>query len=201
MHISIVAGGQLKLWDANTGELIFKVDRKTFFFQKCMLDSEAENSRISIESGSPVKDVSFPKLMHKVNTDFSHSTSVHGNSPTTITDFDKCYHYFYSNHNYEEKVKRKDEDRKNSATDIVKYNSKDFLRTTNNRDSSYLDFSDSSEPISVKRQSGDCDKFSDCGLSQIWCIDYLDNLVVAGCADGRLEFWEVNTNKLKVRNF
>lgn len=164
-----------------------------------LLDSEVESSLTAIELGSPVKDVSFPMLMHKINTNFSQSTNAHGNSPITKTDFDNSYRYFYSNHNYEEKVKQKDEDRKNSASDIVKYNSKDVLRTTCNRDRSYLDFSDSSEPMSFKRQSDNCDKFSDCGLSQIWCIDYLDNLIVAGCADGRLEFWEVNTNKLKVR--
>lgn len=31
----------------------------------------------------------------------------------------------------------------------------------------------------------------------IWCLDYLDNLIVIGCADGRLEFWEGTTQKFK----
>lgn len=35
-------------------------------------------------------------------------------------------------------------------------------------------------------------------LSPIWCMDYLDNLIVLGCADGRLEFWEGTTGKFKV---
>lgn len=34
--------------------------------------------------------------------------------------------------------------------------------------------------------------------SPIWCLDYLDNLIVIGCADGRLEFWEATTGNLKV---
>lgn len=34
--------------------------------------------------------------------------------------------------------------------------------------------------------------------SPIWCLDYLDNLIVIGCADGRLEFWEASTGNLKV---
>lgn len=165
-----------------------------------LLESEVDNSQTAMESGSPLKDLSFPILVHKLNTDFSQSTSAHGSLPTSKTDIDNSYRYFYSNHNYEEKIKQKEDDRKNSASDIVKYNSKDVLRTTCNRDRSYLDFSDSSEPMPFQRQSDNCDKFSDCGLSQIWCIDYLDNLIVAGCADGRLEFWEVNTSKLKVRN-
>lgn len=36
------------------------------------------------------------------------------------------------------------------------------------------------------------------GVSPIWCMDFVDNLVVVGCADGRLEFWEGSTGKLKV---
>lgn len=35
-------------------------------------------------------------------------------------------------------------------------------------------------------------------LSAIWCLDYTDNLIVIGCADGKLEFWESSTGNLKV---
>lgn len=38
---------------------------------------------------------------------------------------------------------------------------------------------------------------SRCAFSPIWCLDYLDNLIVIGCADGRLEFWEASTGNLK----
>lgn len=34
--------------------------------------------------------------------------------------------------------------------------------------------------------------------SPIWCLDYVDFLIVIGCADGRLEFWEGITGNLKV---
>lgn len=34
--------------------------------------------------------------------------------------------------------------------------------------------------------------------SPIWCLDYVDNLIVIGCADGRIEFWEASTGNLKV---
>lgn len=33
--------------------------------------------------------------------------------------------------------------------------------------------------------------------SPVWCLDYLDNLVAVGCANGRLEFWEGPTGFLK----
>ncbi len=38
----------------------------------------------------------------------------------------------------------------------------------------------------------------DRNLSPIWCLDYVDYLIVIGCADGRLEFWEGITGNLKV---
>ncbi|KAL9705300.1 hypothetical protein quinque_008818 [Culex quinquefasciatus] len=33
--------------------------------------------------------------------------------------------------------------------------------------------------------------------SPIWCLDFLDNLIVIGCADERLEFWDGTTGNLK----
>ncbi|EDS40481.1 conserved hypothetical protein [Culex quinquefasciatus] len=35
--------------------------------------------------------------------------------------------------------------------------------------------------------------------SPIWCLDFLDNLIVIGCADGRLEFWDGTTGNLKTQ--
>ncbi|XP_058116606.1 sterol regulatory element-binding protein cleavage-activating protein isoform X2 [Anopheles coustani] len=34
-------------------------------------------------------------------------------------------------------------------------------------------------------------------VSPIWCLDFLDNLIVIGCADGRLEFWEGSSGNFK----
>lgn len=36
-------------------------------------------------------------------------------------------------------------------------------------------------------------------VSAIWCMDYQENLIVIGCANGSLEFWEGTTGKFKVR--
>lgn len=35
-------------------------------------------------------------------------------------------------------------------------------------------------------------------VSPIWCLDYMDNLIAIGCADGKIEFWESTTGTLKV---
>lgn len=37
-------------------------------------------------------------------------------------------------------------------------------------------------------------------ISPIWCLDYMDNLIVIGCADGKLEFWDTTTSSLRVSN-
>ncbi|XP_076756300.1 SREBP cleavage activating protein [Xylocopa sonorina] len=34
-------------------------------------------------------------------------------------------------------------------------------------------------------------------ISPIWCMDYQENLIVVGCANGNLEFWEGTTGKFK----
>lgn len=34
--------------------------------------------------------------------------------------------------------------------------------------------------------------------SPVWCMDFCNDLIILGCADGRLEFWEASTGKLLV---
>lgn len=189
----------MKLWDANTGELVFSVDRKAIFFSRTASPTSQQCLEV-FESGSPSKDISLPKLLNKINTDFSHNENSYSTSPNSKSDFDRSYRYFYTNHNYETNLRQRDDsNRKSSTSDCVKYVSKNLSRTKSDSENNFFKYTESGEKaVSFTRQCSDCDKFSDYELSQIWCIDYLDNLIVAGCADGRLEFWEVNTNKLKV---
>ena len=35
--------------------------------------------------------------------------------------------------------------------------------------------------------------------SPVWCLDYFDNLIAVGCANGRIELWEMPSGILKVR--
>lgn len=34
--------------------------------------------------------------------------------------------------------------------------------------------------------------------SPVWCMDFCDDLIILGCSDGRLEFWEASSGKLMV---
>lgn len=38
-----------------------------------------------------------------------------------------------------------------------------------------------------------------CVNSQIWCVDCNENVVVLGCADGSLQFWDLYKGVLKVK--
>lgn len=35
--------------------------------------------------------------------------------------------------------------------------------------------------------------------SPVWCMDFCNDLIILGCSDGRLEFWEASSGKLLVR--
>lgn len=173
---SICLSGQLKIWDNNTGELVAAIDRKSYF--TCQ-DSDGyflENDDPSdYESGSPPsRDEVFPRLINKINTDFS------GFKPGTTRDpfnsrfeFYKAFKYHYVSDKLSDKIPTKS----NSSRQ----------RQLSSEEESHI--SDSSS-----RKTSDC---SNTKLSSVWCMDYVDNLISIGCADGRLEFWEATTSKLR----
>ncbi|CAG4961993.1 unnamed protein product [Parnassius apollo] len=54
-----------------------------------------------------------------------------------------------------------------------------------------------------KRTNNDLDtvanenyKQEEVGESPVWCMDFCNDLIIVGCADGRLEFWEASSGKL-----
>lgn len=58
---------------------------------------------------------------------------------------------------------------------------------------------DASTPIIMKSSNPpQTEPASKSDLSAIWCLDYMDNFIVIGCADGKIEFWESTTGTLKV---
>lgn len=62
-------------------------------------------------------------------------------------------------------------------------------------------YNDASPPITMTATPSEppptIKKKSD--VPPIWCLDYMDNLIVIGCADGKIEFWESTTGTLKVK--
>lgn len=59
--------------------------------------------------------------------------------------------------------------------------------------------------IKFKPEGGDMDTVTNSNWrrkvikeSPVWCMDFCNDLIILGCADGRLEFWEASTGKLMV---
>ncbi|XP_063901523.1 sterol regulatory element-binding protein cleavage-activating protein isoform X2 [Zophobas morio] len=195
--VSSSLDGQLKVWDSSTGELLANVDRKSYFrgtfnLHDCMSDCDDDNSS-DYESGSPPsrgETYLFPCLKQRINTSFSNKVdNSKSSSYDAKVDFNKTYRelYFYR--------------------DIPKVKSrmKEMKRA---KESKSLSFSENNQNFSVKKNSletlgdtplklGDSNVDLNTKLSPIWCMDYLDNLIVIGCANGRLEFWEGSTGRLK----
>ncbi|CAH1993920.1 unnamed protein product [Acanthoscelides obtectus] len=106
--VSCCLGGQLKIWDSSTGELLSQIDRKGHFKGETNQDLsiEYEDALSDYESGSPPSREPFPKLLNKISTDFSHHTTE--KSAEDYSDmkyeFNKAYRYFYFNHNVSSKM-------------------------------------------------------------------------------------------------
>lgn len=130
----------------------------------------------------------FLKIRNRINTNFSN---VEWDIPRTPYDFIKQYELMYLT----QKPKESSTNALNNcecATCIKcggrggktnKFSVKDFVKCGAQ---GYVGHSDKNlEDESVQP-------------SPIWCLDYLENLIVVGCANGRIEFWEGTLGKLKV---
>ncbi|XP_050513824.1 sterol regulatory element-binding protein cleavage-activating protein isoform X1 [Diabrotica virgifera virgifera] len=213
--VSACLGGQIKVFDNNTTEVISQIDRKSLFTDARSSDlaSELDETLSDYESGSPPsREDSFPKLLNRINTDFSNTTDDHWD-PTEYTDskynFNKSYRHFYYNHNFGTRLRNRYESLKGETAKRHSMENIAKRRSLNNGDDgevrtkSNVTYSRSSSGGDSKSntpcESGESSNFSGlkCKLSPIWCMDYLDNLIVIGCADGRLEFWEASSGDLK----
>ncbi|XP_076269719.1 SREBP cleavage activating protein isoform X2 [Rhynchophorus ferrugineus] len=167
---SVCLGGQLKIWDNSTGELVKVIDRKMYF------NLESDNSVVEYddpsdyESGSPPStDEMFPKLHQRIKTDFSHLKPRPVNEPFDAhLEFHKAYKSHYC---------------KNKKNDMVP------KRRQLSRDHINKSGDSSRKTAGFGSTSG--------RLSSVWCMDYVDNLIIIGCADGRLELWEATSSKVK----
>ncbi|CAG9769082.1 unnamed protein product [Ceutorhynchus assimilis] len=168
---SVCLGGRLKIWDNSTGELMTVIDRKAHFSQN---EQESEfcfenDDASDYESGSPPsRDEVFPLLINRINTDFSSLRS--RSSAAGNNTFNSRYEFYkaYKFHYTSDKSTR--------------YN--------------VFAHRNSAEEEGLGRKTSDSGNSAG-KLSSVWCMDYVDNLIIIGCADGRLEFWEATTQKLK----
>lgn len=185
--VSACLGGQLKIWDNTTGQLLSCIDRKTFFrsdIEDCNLEYD-NSSNDSVNSNSPNQsphNKSFPQINNRINTNFSHLNlnEEQSRSYNSEYEFSKSFNQLYSNPvNIRNRNKKKWE--RSSLSDL---NGMQKKVAFNDKKEDFNERSGRSMSSKELRETGGTK------LSPIWCIDYHDNLIVIGCADGRLEFWE-----------
>lgn len=238
--VSSCLGGQLKVWDAATGEQLANIDRKMYinkkninnnnnnmFLMVCRyfggiskttdLSVDYDDSMLSdYESGSPPSrdenSMSFPSLQKKINTNFTNLKLEPVNQTKKgCYDFGDHYRQLYLNHDpHDVVVRHRNSNNSNfsnavNTTDTAKWiinqasvnllgEQQQFVEMrTRHRNSSIGERS----PTIANSQNNSMGTHNGV-VPPIWCIDYMDNLIVLGCANGRLEFWEGTTGKLKV---
>lgn len=173
---SVCLGGQLKIWDNSTGELVNVIDRKSYFIDESDKFVNEYDDPSDYESASPPStDDVFPKLTNRINTDFSSF------KPRTSDDafdarfeFYRVFKFHYSNSKSNE----------GAAGQASSSRQRQISRQ------------DSNKSNNSSRKTSDCGS-ANSKLSSVWCMDYVDNLIIIGCADGRLELWEATSTKVK----
>lgn len=222
--------GQLKIWDANNGELVTQIDRQAFFESQntngCRPTSETYNTSDSSGSlsGSPpdFEFISHPLISSNVPTNYqplrSSQVSHHNRSLPIRRSFDINELQYKQlrlsptsgskdlfnrktrqniSHGFTYLLGNKVPSSKNTLTKCSHIESNPVGNIMPNymptvpiqRSHSLKNTEDSVDAVTLRRNP--------CGASPIWCLDFQDNLIVVGCADGRIEFWEGMSGNFK----
>ncbi|XP_041365861.1 sterol regulatory element-binding protein cleavage-activating protein-like isoform X2 [Gigantopelta aegis] len=215
--ISSCWGGQLRIWDSNTGECITSICRKSITppqKRKPCLGRNIEDSEAdlyeeyhgdinymdvkSLHDEKVNKRKTFsdikPDLTSTINTDFS---SIEPRFVTSSGDQNSGKGQGYDFQGWFDGVY--EEHWRNVASDAASHD----RRLYSAGDSQRLDDVQSSEVQARNRSwsAGDaasdiCEELYDVS-AEIWCLACQDGLVVAGCKNGHIEFWEADTGILK----
>ncbi|OXU21849.1 hypothetical protein TSAR_009631 [Trichomalopsis sarcophagae] len=128
----------------------------------------------------------FPDLRPSINTKF---TSI------KFTSSPPLQQNYESGYDFGEQYKQLfEEHRKSTASDngMYKSYSNEQLVSSPQRLGAMNNLSDSVNSLSTEKTLQTTYE-----VSSIWCMDYQENLIVIGCANGSLEFWEGTTGKFK----
>lgn len=138
-----------------------------------------------------------PNLASTINTDFeTTTTSSSTRSPSSDGfDFDSRFRIYYDEH---EQLMAEEED--GEQKDVTK-----TTRGLGSDDASPTTFGASHSPgcRTLFEEGGivrDDENGSTAGLrsqSAVWCVDCSESVIVAGCSDGKIEFWNTFTGALK----
>jgi hypothetical protein len=192
--------GQLKIWDATNGELVAEIDRVRYFEQMKLLHCDRQLLRTSDDSLSGSLNKSREKstgsqmrLRNLIKFDFHNREE--GEGRDIREDFQSSYEKYFPSAPINITTSR--HSLHSDATDY------EPMYNGFHEESPKLN-SNSNSKVAVQRSNSlnSENNLEKCyATSPIWSLDFKDNLIVIGCADGRLEFWEGTTGNFKVSSF
>lgn len=178
--------GLLKIWDSSNGDLVAEIDRISYFEQLQQYNVERRVTSVSDENliqKSPTTEVkSQLRLRTSLKFDFQSPSprTRHDSDLTSIkSDFRKSFDKHF------EPVNVESEEVPAPTPPHLNNNHINVNKLANGT---------SSESINSLTPPGASKAYN---TSPIWALDFIDNLIVIGCADGRMEFWEGTTGSFK----
>ncbi|CRK90733.1 CLUMA_CG004425, isoform A [Clunio marinus] len=199
--------GLLKIWDSNNGELVAEINRIGYFEQlqqynadrHCSSLTSMSDENLIQQKNSPPRHMltdqpssTLTRLKTSLKFDFQ-SSSPSSRFSSTKNDFQKSFDKYFepaavvtmTNHSSEGEIVA------NGAIGIN--NNNNNINSFNQINVNHkLHNGCSSDSINSLNSSA-----TSYNTSPIWALDFIDNLIAIGCADGRLEFWEGTTGSFK----
>ncbi|XP_055621580.1 sterol regulatory element-binding protein cleavage-activating protein isoform X2 [Toxorhynchites rutilus septentrionalis] len=219
--------GEVKIWDITNGELMAEIYRTNYFEMQRKESEGSPNGSVIMKSDSSSANVTgvqevfqehiptsfVSKLKKKLQFNFTGHNHQREQSESNAALFDFAAQY--EKHYTSDKSKRHSDgaDLRNRFLPNgsiqcggVAIEGHNKLPVSYENQHTQMNGSHSGEDDlrSHQHSPGDCSqppggtaRKKHYQASPIWCLDFLDNLIVIGCADGRLEFWEGTTGNFK----
>jgi hypothetical protein len=191
--------GLIKIWDSSNGDLVAEINRVAYFeqLQKYNIErGEIIGSTENIKEHQISLSTS-PTSSTTINSDEKNNDEIIKNQLRLKTSlkFDfKSLKMTKSNEDIKNEFQRQF-DKYFEPVRISKTNVDNEYLTTDNNNLKLHNGSCSSESLSSNNSLTKANNNSN--ASPIWSLDFIDNLVAIGCADGRIEFWEGTTGSFK----
>ncbi|XP_026284817.1 sterol regulatory element-binding protein cleavage-activating protein isoform X1 [Frankliniella occidentalis] len=164
-------------------------------------DRRGSYSNGIIRTSNRSGDWSFPDLRSSINTNFSSLTSS-SHSPSLEDsrsgyDFSSKYRELFQFHRRSCDLSGSTLDSEETHEDCSCGSLGSSPPKSLKSPQFYLDeFTTRKSSFESQNKSGRCDG-ANANVPPIWCIDCRENIVVLGCANGRLEFWEGASGRFK----
>ncbi|KAG1682612.1 Sterol regulatory element-binding protein cleavage-activating protein [Nymphon striatum] len=202
--VSSCLAGEIFVWDISTGECLTIIKRHTSISNAKTNESNViEDHDISSDYESSSSPKSYTNAQHTLSKQLSSSPVFESHtceelysdlpdlSSTINTNFSVLPQKKFSFNEFnkllnEHQIKSKEKDLNisdnvtKSAQNYKRHHVRSYSVGQNPSFSSPANFI-SSEPVISSSHIG--------SPSQIWCLDFENSLIVAGCADGNIEFW------------